>query len=104
MGFPPMVISTTQPAAGGTALASKPRRRCPMRTATSLVIASPGLLLADAVLRPALAQTPAPSAAPATGSGGTIMAILLVVGLLVIIAAGVALIDLKRRRDAEAVH
>jgi hypothetical protein len=61
-------------------------------------------LAAVAALAPsrALAQT----AAPPEGGGGSgiLMAVVLVVGLLVVIGAAVKMFDLRRKREAEAVH
>jgi len=48
-----------------------------------------------------------PQAAPqaaASGGAGTLTVFLLLFGLLVIVGIGVKLYDLKRKRDAEAVH
>jgi hypothetical protein len=58
---------------------------------------------------PAIAQTavaPPPPAAPpsgATGGGSALMAAGLVLGLLIVLGAIVKFIDLKRRRDSDAV-
>jgi hypothetical protein len=46
---------------------------------------------------------PAPQAA-ASGGAGTLTVFLLLFGLLVIVGIAVKLYDLKRKRDAEAVH
>src|ERR1700751_291733 len=48
-----------------------------------------------------------PQAAPQTAMGGmapTLTVFLLLFGLLVIVGVGVKMYDLKRKRDAEAVH
>jgi hypothetical protein len=48
---------------------------------------------------------PTPGASPASaGSGGWIVATILVLGLLVVIGALVKIYDLRRKREAEAVH
>jgi hypothetical protein len=47
------------------------------------------------------AQTPAPAE---SGAGGVVMAMTLVLALLVVIGAAVKLYDLRRKREAEAVH
>jgi hypothetical protein len=44
------------------------------------------------------------TAAASGGMGSTITVLLLLAGLLVIVAIGVKLYDLKRKRDAEAIH
>lgn len=70
------------------------------------------LLVSGAVLAPAAAWaqaapvTPPPSAsaAAAAGSGGTIAMLAVLAGLIVIVAIGVKLYDLKRKREADAVH
>jgi hypothetical protein len=49
-------------------------------------------------------QQAVPQAAASGGSGSTLTVLLLLAGLLVIVAIGVKLYDLKRKRDAEAVH
>ena len=46
----------------------------------------------------------APQAAASGGLGPTLTVFLLLFGLLVIVGIGVKLYDLKRKRDAEAVH
>lgn len=70
-------------------------------------------LLIDGMRGAALAQAPpstptpiapAPGAAAAAGSGGWIVAAILVFGLLVVIGALVKIYDLRRKREAEAVH
>lgn len=69
------------------------------------------LLIGGALAGAALAQTPAPptplapspSAAPGDRTGW-IVASLLVFGLLVVIGVVVKLYDLRRKREAEAVH
>lgn len=45
-----------------------------------------------------------PQAATSGGAAPTLTVFLLLVGLLVIVGIGVKLYDLKRKRDAEAVH
>ena len=59
----------------------------------------------------ASAQAPAPAVPPtvgptasASGSGGTLAVVLVIGALLVLVAVGVKLYDLKRRREADAVH
>jgi hypothetical protein len=47
---------------------------------------------------------PAGATAPAGGSAGAAAVVLVVVGLLVIVGVGVKIYDLKRKREAEAVH
>jgi hypothetical protein len=47
---------------------------------------------------------PAPSAAAPVDGSGWIMASILVLGLLVVVGALVKLFDLRRKREAEAVH
>ena len=49
-------------------------------------------------------QQAVPQAAATGGAGSTLTVLLLLAGLLVIVAIGVKLYDLKRKRDAEAVH
>ena len=44
------------------------------------------------------------TAAASGGMGSTMTVLLLLAGLLVIVAIGVKLYDLKRKRDAEAIH
>jgi hypothetical protein len=67
------------------------------------------LVMFTAVLTPAVAlaqaaaPTPPPSAS-AQGSSGAMTMIAVVVGLLLLVGVGVKLYDLKRKRDAEAVH
>src|SRR3982751_3126622 len=46
----------------------------------------------------------APQAAASGGLGPTLTVFLLLVGLLVIVGIGVKLYDLKRKREADAVH
>jgi hypothetical protein len=63
-----------------------------------------GTAWAQAPVPPATPVVPAPSAgAPADGSGW-IMASILVIGLLVVVGVLVKLFDLRRKREAEAVH
>lgn len=58
----------------------------------------------------AWAQTPPPVTSPAAGAassdgaGGIVTVVLLVLALLVIVGVGVKAYDLKRTREAEAVH
>jgi hypothetical protein len=65
-----------------------------------------GTWFGEGALQGVLAQASAPSGASpgASGGAGAAAAIVLVVGLLAIIGAGVALYDRKRRRESEAVH
>ena len=49
-------------------------------------------------------QQAVPQAAATGGAGSTLTVLLLLAGLLVIVAIGVKLYDLKRKRDAEGVH
>jgi len=50
-------------------------------------------------------MTPAASQAATSGGAGTTLTVfLLLFGLLVIVGIGVKIYDLKRKRDAEAVH
>ena len=49
-------------------------------------------------------QQAVPQAAATGGAGSTLTVLLLLAGLLVIVAIGVKLYDLKRKREAEAVH
>jgi hypothetical protein len=69
------------------------------------------LLVSGILTGTAWAQAPAPPATPAPsagatveGSSGWIMASILVIGLLVVVGALVKLFDLRRKREAEAVH
>ena len=57
------------------------------------------------------AQAPAPAVPPAlgatagtSGGGGTLAVVLVIGALLVLVGVGVKLYDLKRKREAEAVH
>jgi hypothetical protein len=54
----------------------------------------------------AAAQATAPAATPSSsgGGGGVIVAVVLIAALLVIIGAAVKVYDLKRKREADAVH
>src|SRR5262245_40671943 len=68
-------------------------------------------LLVDGIRAGAFAQTPpstpiAPAAgsAAATGNGGWIVAVALVIGLLVVVGAMVKIYDVRRKRETEAVH
>src|SRR5438132_5082532 len=49
-------------------------------------------------------QQAVPQAAATGGAGSTLTVLLLLAGLLVIVAIGVKMYDLKRKREAEAVH
>lgn len=62
-----------------------------------------GTVSAQAPVPPATPVMPAASSAAADGSGW-IMASILVVGLLVAVGVLVKLFDLRRKREAEAVH
>jgi hypothetical protein len=62
------------------------------------------LVVAQIPSPPPSPLTPAPGAAPVTGSTGWIVAAVLVIGLLVVVGALVKLYDLRRRREGEAVH
>jgi hypothetical protein len=71
------------------------------------------LLIGGMLAGVALAQVPSPRPTPiapspgapaATDPGGWIVASILVVGLLVVIGLVVKLYDLRRKREAEAVH
>jgi len=72
----------------------------------ALAIVTPLLWTATARAQaPPSTPTPiAPATPPPTGEGGWIMAAVLVVGLLVVIGVVVKLYDLRRKREAEAVH
>src|ERR671922_1324916 len=51
-----------------------------------------------------MSTTAAPQAAASSGFGPTLTVFLLLFALLVIVGIGVKLYDLKRKREAEAVH
>jgi hypothetical protein len=63
-----------------------------------------------AVLAPAVAWgqaapvTPPPSAAATNAGSGALMMAAVIAGLLIIVGVGVKLYDLKRKREADAVH
>lgn len=63
-----------------------------------------GTALAQAPVPPATPMTPAPSAAAPADGGGWLMASILVLGLLVVVGVLVKVFDLRRKREAEAVH
>jgi hypothetical protein len=84
-----------------------------MRTTRAFVItvavlallALPGALASGWAQTPAAPAPAAPSAGPgSSGSGAFIAAAILMVGLLVILGAAVKFFDLRRKREAEAVH
>src|SRR6266545_949512 len=63
-----------------------------------------GTAWAQAPVPPATPIMPAPSAGAPVDSSGWIMASILVLGLLVVVGALVKVFDLRRKREAEAVH
>jgi hypothetical protein len=63
-----------------------------------------GIALAQTPVPPATPIMPAPSAAAPVDGGGWIMASILVLGLLVVVGVLVKVFDLRRKREAEAVH
>jgi hypothetical protein len=63
-----------------------------------------GTAWAQAPVPPATPVMPAPSAAAPVDSSGWIMASILVFGLLVVVGVLVKVFDLRRKREAEAVH
>ena len=52
----------------------------------------------------AIAEAQTTTAPAEGGSGGLVMAVVLVVALLVIVGVAVKIYDLKRKREAEAIH
>ena len=79
------------------------------------VMVSGVMAIAGAVVRNAFAQMtppapiPAPMGAPGAGApvgdnSGIVMALVLMGGLLVLVGIGVKIWDMKRKREAEAVH
>lgn len=70
-----------------------------------------GLFALGATMSPALAWaqaapvTPPPATSAATSGGsGALMMVAVIAGLLILVGVGVKLYDLKRKREAEAVH
>jgi hypothetical protein len=63
-----------------------------------------GTAWAQAPVPPATPIMPAPGAAAPVDGSGWIMASILVLGLFVVVGALVKLFDLRRKREAEAVH
>lgn len=76
------------------------------------LVAAPALVGAQTTTSPAPPVAPAPSVTPApapgtageAGGSGVVTAVVLIVALLVIVGVAVKLFDLKRKREAEAVH
>jgi hypothetical protein len=63
-----------------------------------------GTAWAQAPVPPATPIVPPPSAGATVEGSGWIMASILVIGLLVVVGVLVKLFDLRRKREAEAVH
>jgi hypothetical protein len=63
-----------------------------------------GTAWAQAPVPPATPIVPPPSAGATVEGNGWIMASILVIGLLVVVGVLVKLFDLRRKREAEAVH
>jgi hypothetical protein len=75
-------------------------------TTTILLISGllTGTAWAQALAPPATPVVPAPGAGATAEGSGWIMASILVIGLLVVVGVLVKLFDLRRKREAEAVH
>jgi hypothetical protein len=85
------------------------RKDCRARLGPGLLAGIALLTLAVGIAAAQSAGTPAPpvtapTATPSGGTSGTVVAIVLVVALLALVVVGGKLLDLRRRREAEAVH
>lgn len=84
-------------------MASAKTVRAAFALVTSLLVEGARAAVAHAQAPPSTPMAPS-TASPAAESGGWIVAAVLVVGLLVVIGVAVKLYDLRRKREAEAVH
>jgi hypothetical protein len=92
----------------GIALAASEVRRCAMKRFTALMIilvvaGTAGLVGAQQAAPPATPPSTAPSSDPAGGSA-MLAAVIIIVALVALLGITVKLLDLKRRRESEAVQ
>jgi hypothetical protein len=64
----------------------------------------PGTRAWAQAMPPPAPPTPPPGVAPAAGGGNAVAVVVVIVGLLVLVGIVVKLYDLKRTREADAVH